>query len=181
MYTPPDSVQLSSQELLKTILITLLIALALLFTLVLPAEYSVDPLGTGRLLGVDRLQAQAPQADSTPRLWRGEGNFKSDTLTLTLQPSQGAELKAVMEAGAPINFHWTSEGGPVHVDMHGEAEGAAPGEYTSYWLDDARTTASGNLRAPFKGTHGWYWENRGDQAVTITLNTAGFYRSLYMP
>ncbi|GAA0690667.1 hypothetical protein GCM10009104_16780 [Marinobacterium maritimum] len=181
MHTPPDSAHLSSQGLLKTTLLSLLVALLLLFTLVLPAEYGVDPLGTGRLLGVDQLQVQSQEVDSPTRLWRGEGIFKSDTLTLTLLPGQGAELKAVMEADAPISFHWTSDGGPVHVDMHGEAENAAPGEYTSYWLDDARTAASGNLRAPFKGTHGWYWENRGDRAVTITLSTAGFYRRLYMP
>ncbi|GAA0792196.1 hypothetical protein [Marinobacterium sediminicola] len=181
MHTPPDVMHMSNKGLLKTTLLTLTIALVLLITLVLPAEFGIDPLGSGRLLGLDRLQAQASEPAPANRLWTGEGPFKSDTLTLTLLPGQGAELKAVMEAHAPISFHWTSEGGPVHVDMHGEAENAAPGEYTSYWLDDALTSASGSLRAPFKGTHGWYWENRGSQAVTIRLNTAGFYRTLYMP
>jgi hypothetical protein len=29
--------------------------------------------------------------------------------------------------------------------------------------------------APFDGTHGWYWRNRGEATVTIVLQTSGFY------
>ena len=29
--------------------------------------------------------------------------------------------------------------------------------------------------APFEGIHGWFWANHGSEAVTVTLNTAGFF------
>ena len=35
--------------------------------------------------------------------------------------------------------------------------------------------ASGTLTAPFSGIHGWYWENTGDQPITVTLTSAGYY------
>ena len=35
----------------------------------------------------------------------------------------------------------------------------------------------GIYTAPFAGIHGWYWENLTEQAITITLNSAGFYKS----
>ena len=35
--------------------------------------------------------------------------------------------------------------------------------------------ASGTLTAPFSGIHGWYWENVGDQEITVTLTSAGYY------
>ena len=39
----------------------------------------------------------------------------------------------------------------------------------------ATSQASGTLTAPFPGIHGWYWENKPDQEVTVTLKTAGYY------
>src|SRR5439155_19377510 len=35
--------------------------------------------------------------------------------------------------------------------------------------------ASGTLTAPFSGIHGWYWENLGNQEITVTLTSSGFY------
>lgn len=42
------------------------VALVLLLTIVLPAEYGLDPLGTGKLLGLDRLRARSPDKGIDP-------------------------------------------------------------------------------------------------------------------
>jgi hypothetical protein len=34
------------------------------------------------------------------------------------------------------------------------------------------------LQAAFDGNHGWFWRNRGDGNVTVTLNTRGDYANL---
>ena len=37
---------------------------------------------------------------------------------------------------------------------------------------------SGVLRAAFTGNHGWFWRNRTDAPVTLTLRTRGDYSEL---
>ena len=41
--------------------------------------------------------------------------------------------------------------------------------------------ASGTLNTPFDGSHGWYWLNRGSEAVTVQVNVTGFQEKLYRP
>ena len=52
-------------------------------------------------------------------------------------------------------FTWTTEGGPVNFDMHGERPNAGD-EFTSYWQDKQQTNGHGSFVAPFAGAHGWY-------------------------
>jgi hypothetical protein len=42
-----------------------------------------------------------------------------------------------------------------------------------------QTEAQGSFIAPFDGTHGWYWRNRGDQPVTVKLKVSGFYEKIF--
>jgi hypothetical protein len=39
---------------------------------------------------------------------------------------------------------------------------------------------AGSLRAPFAGTHGWYWKNTGKENVKILLNASGFFTEARM-
>ena len=34
------------------------------------------------------------------------------------------------------------------------------------------------MTAPFSGKHGWFWRNRGDATVTVTLRVGGAYAQL---
>ena len=45
----------SPQQMLRSVVIALAVALLLLFTVVLPAEYGIDPTGAGRVLGLTRM------------------------------------------------------------------------------------------------------------------------------
>lgn len=57
--TPPS---LARGKIVKALLLALILALIILVTAVLPAEYGIDPLGTGKLLGFSRLYQ--PQAET---------------------------------------------------------------------------------------------------------------------
>jgi len=195
----PDGLP-STQRLVKATLAALAAALIILLTTVLPAEYGLDPTGLGNTLGLQLLnQANAANTDrAAPQpaspdpveaaadldrqgpVWKGSAAPRTDTLTLTLQPRQGAEIKSKMAAGDNFVFGWQVAGGTVVFDMHGEPPNAG-NAFTSYWTGTNQSEASGAFRAPFAGTHGWYWENTGDRPVTITLTTSGFYAGLYMP
>jgi hypothetical protein len=181
----PDGLP-SNRSLVKASLIALAIAGALLVGAILPAEYGIDPTGVGKALGLTALHATGAQgatakASARGPLLKSETPYRTNSLIVPLAPHQGAEIKAVMEAGQSFVFQWKAEGGPVYVDMHGEPPNAPEGVYTSFWIGESQTGAGGNFEAPFKGVHGWYWENRGEAPVTIRLTTSGFYETLYMP
>ena len=48
-------------------------------------------------------------------------------------------------------------------------------------VGDLLSEAQGSFTAPFAGTHGWYWRNKGETPVTVTVKTTGFYKDLFRP
>ena len=40
---------------------------------------------------------------------------------------------------------------------------------------------AGALVAAFTGNHGWFWRNRSDAPVTLTLRTEGAYTEMRTP
>lgn len=172
-------------------------AVAILVLFVLPAEYGIDPTGAGDLLGLvgmasaqgtrtttdigaNAAQAAIASLPSKTSIARS-AEWRQDAMTITLAPHSGKEVKAHMKQGDSFIFEWKSANGPVKVDMHGERINAASDEYTRYWEEREMTGARGDFTAPFEGTHGWYWRNKGDVPVTVTVKTAGFYKDLFQP
>ena len=102
----------------------------------------------------------------------------SDNIKLTLLPKQGMEVKAHIEQGNKMLFHWEVSEGTVSFDMHGNVINAAENDFTSYWLSKGETQSAGTFTAPFSGLHGWYWENETDLPITIKLTTEGYYQGL---
>ena len=254
----PDELP-TSEQLLRSTLIAAASAAVLLVTVVLPAEYGIDPTRVGRLLGLaemgeikaqlseeaeaDRLrEAQEPAAEIVPAsdkrsgLARGldwasglligkayahgdahthdapaaepapstghghdhsagsgsseganahghghsadtsetadnAGDAWTDTITVTLTPGQGSEVKLVMEKGAIAQFDWTVDGGVVNYDLHGDNNDNS----VSYQKARGVPGHKGYLTAEFAGQHGWFWRNRGKKDVTITLLVKGSY------
>ncbi|BBB26265.1 hypothetical protein [Amphritea japonica] len=189
--TPP-----STMTLIKATVLAAIAGIIILITTILPAEYGVDPTGLGEKLGLAKLHNEpvieskdsvllsAPSASSSgipvPPIWISTTAYRSDEISLILQPGKGAEIKARMKVGESFVFNWKAEGGDLYFDMHGEKINAGD-EFTSYWLERARSSASGAFEAPFEGTHGWYWQNNSSTPVTIHLETSGFYKELYKP
>lgn len=190
----------SSRSLIKATAIALVVAAVLLATIVLPAEYGIDPTGLGTSLGLTAMSAELPEEEVLPQsageapvsameapvsaltaVWRSQTPHRSDEMSLTLQPNEGAEIKAKMRSGERFVFTWVAADGAVNFDMHGEAFNAKNGEFTSYWKGNAQSQGQGVFVAPFDGTHGWYWRNRGKAPVTVRVQTTGFYEQLFRP
>ena len=146
-------------------------AMVLFVAFVLPSEHGRDPLGTGRLLGLTGLSG--PDGGVVGPLVESEGGDwpVRDVRSFPLAPFESVELKYDLAAGAGMVFCWTATG-EVLFDLHAEPEGGT--------IDDARGFATGKgvrqggtYIAPFDGIHGWFWENRGDESVTVQLVAAG--------
>jgi hypothetical protein len=166
-------------QLWRATAVALVAAAAILATIVLPAEYGIDPTGAGAALGLLRVSeaSSARVTTDSEAASREPAPFRTDETTITLYPGEGVEIKASMRRGERFVFTWTTDGDVVDFDMHGEAFNATD-NYTSYWKDEDQPSASGSFEAPFDGLHGWFWQNLGPEPVAITLTTSGFYNEL---
>jgi len=163
-----------------------LLGAGLIFVMfVLPAEYGVDPLGTGARFGLLQLGVTGQQVEALVEAsTSGAGQaiiiapqdrpFTSETVDFTVGPHEGMEYKYRLDKGEALLYSWKATA-PVNYELHAEPDGAPRGYAQSYEKVDATSTASGTLAAPFSGIHGWFWENTTGQEVTVTLTTAGFY------
>jgi hypothetical protein len=176
----------SLSKLARTTGLALLLAGVLLITIVLPAEYAIDPIGTGRWLGLTQIAAPAVSvvepvnAEGAPLAPIGEypREFKYDVFEIELGAYEYVEYKYQMAKGATMLFSWTANLGVLH-DLHAErAQDSATGGPAEESFDkSSRQQATASYTAPFTGIHGWYWENPGAARVRIRLTSAGFYES----
>lgn len=210
----PTRAQLpSSTQLLRSTVMAIAAAAVILVTIVLPAEYGIDPTRIGRALGLTRmgeikmaraLDAEADRAAAPspgqPAPGQGAGaspqspappeqrvsiapaepaNAKpaarTDETIVTLKPGEGAEVKMEMSKGATVRYEWAAAGGPVNHDTHVDDP---KGGTHSYSKGRRVERDAGEITAVFDGHHGWFWRNRGNNAVTIALKTSGEYRSI---
>jgi len=179
----------SKRAILKATGIALAVALLILFTAVLPAEYGIDPLRTGKALGLTGISkaAESSTAGRATPVQTGiytaqPGPYKTDTEDLALGPGEGVEIKYHMLKGAAMVYAWKASG-KITFEFHGEPDQKpSPDYFESYQLDDkvGQDHAYGSFTAPTTGIHGWFWENKGHDIVQIHLTTAGFFDSAKM-
>lgn len=183
---PPPSLK----SLGRTTAVALVVAVTLLLAFVLPAEYAIDPLGTGRWLGltaiasppINPIDEMRPAGAALKPIAKGPigeypADFKLDVYDITLQPYEYVEYKYHLEQGATLLYAWKASAPVVH-DFHGEREGGATAGPAEESFDKQdRRAATGSLTAPFTGIHGWYWENPTGAPITIRLTSSGFYGS----
>ncbi len=199
----------TTRQLLRSTAIAIASAAVLLVTVVLPAEYAVDPTGVGRVLGLTQMgeikqqlaeeaanedvisaatiaEDEVPLADDATVLQSAEASMNAaapeqpaaawrDEVTITLAPGQAAEIKLVMKRGETARYDWRADQGHVNSDLHGDG---TSGQSTSYRKGRTEASDTGELTAAFDGSHGWFWRNRSDVPVTITLRTNGAYSEI---
>ena len=159
-------------------------AVIVLVTAVLPAEYGLDPLGTGRALGLLNLFNAAPPpivaAQGGPVAPQADG-FRTDSRTLTVPSLGSVEFKYQLAKGAVLVYSWRATA-PIDFDFHTEPAGQPPSASETFERGSAEVK-QGSYTAPYDGIHGWYWENLYDTDVVVTLEAAGFFSEaiLFLP
>ena len=206
----------TSRQLIRSTVIAMIVAILLLITTVLPAEYGIDPTGAGEVLGLTDMgrvkmalaeemraekeivaamekapavsdsEVEVAQDSSTgendaamqeqPELSpvSTDASITKDEISIILDPGQGAEIKLSMNKGAFVSYRWQSDG-PVNVDVHGDPVGAPKDFYHGYGKGKNIAKSEGTITAAFDGKHGWFWRNRSEKQVKVTLNTKGEY------
>ncbi len=108
-------------------LAALLLAGIVLVTVVLPAEYNIDPLGTGEALGLVVLSAGTGAIPvRSDGLIAEDATYHIDRQTFVLGPEEFVEYKYRLEAGQAMLYSWEASYW-VRSEMHSEVDGSPPG------------------------------------------------------
>ena len=177
-----DSVNLST--LIKASLAALLVAAVALLTLILPAEYNIDPTGVGQKLGltvlaqsVDGPGVDMPMTEASPVDLESvpSSTVSQHMVEITVPANKGVEYKLQVKQYDKVTYEWMTDGGSLYVDLHGEPEGDTTGYFESYAIATL-DTMKGSFTAPFNGSHGWYWKNASNSPVAVQLVLNGQFQ-----
>ena len=206
--TPSQGELPTAAQLLRSTIIAAVAAAAILVTVVLPAEYGIDPTGIGRALGLAEMgEIKQQLADEAERDKAGlaepglldrlvsaflVGRAAAETKPAETKP---AETKPAARADETTVTLKPGQGSEIKLVMKKGAtvefawtvaggavnfdlHGDAGEKSTSYEKGRASKGEQGVLEAAFDGSHGWFWRNRGSADVTVTLRTSGAYSEI---
>jgi hypothetical protein len=175
-----QTIVLSKATLVKYTLVSLIFAAITLLTIILPAEYNIDPTGIGQTLGLTVFHDV--KLDTTPLLESGELQEKTkpaievietiETIEIIVPALSGVEYKFTMQQYKKLSYEWSTNGTALYFDLHGEPEGDTTGYFESYAIATLKGM-EGSFTTPFSGVHGWYWKNTSNSPVTVQLTVKG--------
>lgn len=165
--------------LIKASLAALVLAAVALLTLILPAEYNIDPTGIGQRIGltvlapsVDTSAAEITVVDSESV---PESTASQQVIEITVPANKGIEYKLQIEQYDKVTYEWITDGSSLYFDLHGEPEGDTTGYFESYAIATL-DAMKGSFTAPFNGSHGWYWKNTSNNPIAIQLILNGQFQ-----
>ncbi|WP_412073366.1 transmembrane anchor protein [Tritonibacter mobilis] len=192
----------SSKQLIRSTVIAGVSAVAILVTVVLPAEYNIDPTGIGRAIGLkemgeiktqladeaeaDRLMEQAAEEQSSLLndvlgLFVGAA-YAQDATSVTAETWRD-ETTFTLAPGDSAEWKLVMEQGQTaqyRMVVEGgkvnfDLHGHGGGNSVTYEKGRGSTGAEGEIVAEFNGEHGWFWRNRDSSDVTVTVQVRGEY------
>jgi len=193
---PSDREVPSTGKLIKSTILAAIAAGVLLVTVVMPAEYGIDPTGVGNAIGLKRMGeiktslaeeaaqdaakdakvAVVVEAEPEPQIITEAASTQNHEMSVTLAPDEGTEIKVAMLKGAKVDYVWETNGGKANFDVHADSK-ELDIDYHNY-SKGSDVKSEGTLVAAFDGSHGWFWRNRTKEPLTITLKTNGEYSSI---
>ncbi len=194
---------ISKKQILKSIFIAFTIGMVVFLVAVLPAEYGIDPLKTGKLFGFNKLHKKEAiilpssslnfekilleEVGSKPNVLRPieannpppEKQFaeRQDTIKIIVPASKGIEYKVKVLKYGSMKYEWSTINDIVFTDFHGELIQDNPPKdvfFESYTIAYSNNMA-GTFTAPFEGKHGWYFKNLTTKDLVVTVKLKGQY------
>ena len=120
-------------------------------------------------LGMRRMENEKVLTVSEEPLPPREG--VRDSWEYELAPFESIEFKYTIAEDQPMHFTWEGSG-ELHYDMHSHPFDGGTDLTESYGIGDARVMHGSYIPA-FTGVHGWFWENRTMEPVTVRVEASG--------
>jgi hypothetical protein len=196
---------LTKKQIIKATVIAIFTGALLLICAVLPAEYGIDPTGAGKAFGFKKLYISPDSVGSTivmsnsfPLIRREEAGSgpqvkrpveadnpaplkqyeeREDSVQVIIPAGKGKEYKILMLKYARATYEWKTDKGVLYFDCHGEVKQAqeTEDEYFESYAVGYSNNIVGTLLAPYEGTHGWYFRNKSQSDIVVTIRMKGQY------
>ncbi len=184
-HKPSENDLPTSSQLLKSTMVAICVGCGLLILFVLPAEYGTDPTGVGELLGLKKMgeiKTRLKQdflkenLGAKDKLMAASEIDKEnrDVMEFVIPPDEAIEIKLEMKKGSIAKYNWTTKNGGLNYNLHGDGQKGSQNSI-SYKKGRMTSSDSGEFKSEFDGYHGWFWRNRNNESVTVTLETFGDY------
>lgn len=197
----------TTKQLFRSTAIALVVAVVTLVTVILPAEYAIDPTGAGRILGLTEMGeiktqlAQEAEADRA----RDQAVIVATPVAKTEpKPHTDSQQQANTDSQEQASTAWKDkmmlvikpgEGAEVKLLMtegqtatfawsakggpvNFDTHGDGNGNAISYEKGRGVPNDEGELVAAFTGHHGWFFRNRNDNTVMVIIRTKGEYSAM---
>lgn len=165
------------KQIIKAVIFALLLSVIILVSAVLPAEYGIDPIGTGKLFGFSKLHVsekaegnsletttqktfpliKIEKAGSGPEVKRPieadnpapakQYAEREDTVEVIVPAGKGIEYKIYMLKYGKMKYEWTTNNGTVYFDFHGEVKQAT--EVKDVYFESYTMAYSNNMVGTF--------------------------------
>lgn len=197
----------TTKQLVRSTFIALLVAVVTLITVILPAEYAIDPTGAGKVLGLTEMGeiktqlAQEAEADrardqavivSAPVVQAESASQPSSTSRPSLESEQQAnpvwkdKMMLVLKPGEGAEVKLVMTEGQKATfawsakggPVNFDTHGDGNGNAISYQKGRGVPNDEGELVAAFTGYHGWFFRNRNDNTVMVIIRTKGEYSAM---
>lgn len=196
---------LTSSQIIKATVIALVTSFIITIVAVLPAEYGKDYTGLGKIAGFSRLHQNEDKSNEAevvtpsfkeltlknvgsspevPMPIEGKNptpskqyEIRKDSVKITVPAGKGLEYKIAVLKYGQVKYAWKTNKGILFVDMHGDVKSAdkKSGYFESYTVANSNNMA-GSFIAPYEGKHGWYFKNKTNQDIEVTINLTGDYQ-----
>ena len=97
-----------------------------------------------------------------------------DVMEFVIAPDEAIEIKLEMKKGSIAKYKWTTQNGGLNYNLHGDGHKGSQ-KSISYKKGRMTNSDSGEFKSKFDGYHGWFWRNRNNESVTVTLEIIGDY------
>ncbi len=204
---PTDRELPSTTKLVKSTVLAAITAVALLVTVVMPAEYGIDPTGVGNAIGLKKMgeikmslakeAAAEEQATQIASIEQPAAQKVAATANEPVPEANPIETSADIRSDEMKVTLAPDEGTEIKVTMPkgkkvdyswssdgGKANFDVHGDSKALKIDyhgyekGSAQTKEGFIEAAFDGNHGWFWRNRTSETITVTLKTSGEYTDI---
>lgn len=129
-------------------------------------------------LGSDPDVQKPKEADNLPP--NKQYKEREDSIKVIIPKGKGIEYKINMLKYGKLKYEWVTDKGTLYFDFHGEVKESNPTDnvYFESYTVAFSNNMTGTFLSPYEGKHGWYFKNKSETDIVVTIRLKGQYSLL---
>ena len=104
--------------------------------------------------------------------------LREDSIEVIVPAGKGIEYKVYMLKHGQMKYEWSTNNTVLYFDFHGDVkqEDATKAVYFESYTIANSNNMVGTFLSPYEGKHGWFFRNKSNEDVKVTLRLKGEYQ-----